>query len=68
MPAKVKLMFSHPAGEEHTVRPCRLIDWLREMDINPEEVIAIRDGRPIPVEESIKDGEQVEVIRVVSGG
>jgi len=61
-------MFSHPAGEEHEIEPGRLADWLREMDINPEEVIALRGGRPIPVEDRVKDGDEVEIIRVVSGG
>jgi len=41
---------------------------LKELSINPENVIILRDDRPIPVDAKIGPDDDLKVIRVVSGG
>jgi len=40
---------------------------LESMGINPETVVIIRDGIPVPTDEVAEEGE-IKVIRVISGG
>ena len=45
-----------------------LIDMLEKLQIPPDTVIIMRDGAPIPIDTNLKPNDEVEVIRVVSGG
>lgn len=40
---------------------------LRRLEINPESVVVLRDGLPVPDDDVVAPGE-VHVVRVVSGG
>ncbi len=42
-------------------------DVLESLGINPETVIVVRDGVPVPNEARVEEGE-VKVVRVISGG
>ena len=42
-------------------------DLLEELGINPETVVLVRNGLPVPVDDKVEEGE-LEVIRVISGG
>jgi len=42
-------------------------DLLLFLNLNPEEYIVIVDGKPVPIEERIKEGE-IKILKVVSGG
>ena len=37
------------------------------LDINPETVVALRDGRPVPADELVEGGD-LKIVRVVSSG
>lgn len=41
---------------------------LKAVNINPENVIIVRGETPIPVDARIRPGDNLKVIRVVSGG
>ncbi len=43
-------------------------DILQELGINRETVIVRLNGRLVPEEEELRDGDLIEIIRVVSGG
>jgi len=45
----------------------RYSDILESLNINPETVVLVRDGKPIPTDDFVAGGE-VKVLRVVSGG
>ena len=45
-----------------------LLAALRKSDIVPESVIATRDGDMILEDEILKDGDEVKLIAVISGG
>lgn len=42
-------------------------DILAGLGINPETVIVMVDGRPVPVDDTA-DTEYLEILRIVSGG
>ena len=42
-------------------------DVLESLGINPETVVVVKEGTPIPNEARVEEGE-VKVIRVISGG
>ncbi|WP_456468261.1 hypothetical protein [Archaeoglobus sp.] len=42
-------------------------DILESLGINPETVVIVKDGLPVPTDEVAEEGE-VKVIRVISGG
>lgn len=41
---------------------------LRELGIIPETVIPVRDGRIIPPDYRVEEGEEIELVDVISGG
>lgn len=42
-------------------------DILAELGINPETVVVMVDGRPVPVDD-IVDSSRIDILRIVSGG
>ena len=56
-------------GKEHEVRPgMTLRAALLKIDVQPEAVLAIRQGEMITDDEIIKDGDVIKLIAVISGG
>lgn len=54
---------------EYEVKPgMMLLDALRKINIVPESVIATREGEMILDDEILKDGDEVKLIAVISGG
>ena len=45
-----------------------LLDALKKSNIVPESVIATRDGEMILEDEILKEGDQIKLIAVISGG
>ena len=43
-------------------------DSIKELDIPPDTVIITRNGQPIPLDSELSDGDELAVIRVLSGG
>jgi len=55
--------------KEYEVRPgMALVDALKKNNIVPESVIAIRSGEMITDDEILKDGDEVKLVAVISGG
>ena len=44
------------------------LDMLKNLDLNPDVLLVIRNEVPIPVDEKLKDKDVLNIIRVVSGG
>jgi len=49
--------------EEKTIE-----DLLKKLNINTESVLVKRNGKFVPIEDGIKDKDEIEVIVVVSSG
>ncbi|MHB8776250.1 MAG: MoaD/ThiS family protein [Anaerolineales bacterium] len=45
-----------------------LLDALKKCNIVPESVIAMRDGEMITDDEVLRNGDEVKLIAVISGG
>jgi sulfur carrier protein ThiS len=45
-----------------------LRDAIKKLDILPESVIPVKDGEPITDDIILEDGDQIKLVRVISGG
>ncbi len=45
-----------------------VLNVLGELGLSPQEYIASLDGEVVPVDEPVKDGDAVVLVRIVSGG
>ena len=43
------------------------VKLLESLKINPETVVVVKDGLPVPTDETVSEGE-ITLIRVISGG
>jgi len=74
----VKLRLKIVAGSEERTVNVEVPDTEAEADtyesllarlgINPVEVIVLCNGRPVPEDEEVNGGGEIEIIRIVSGG
>ena len=56
-------------NKEFEVKPgMTLLSALQKIDVVPESIIATRDGEMILEDEILKDGDEVKLIAVISGG
>jgi sulfur carrier protein ThiS len=56
-------------NKEYEVKPgMTLLSALQKINVIPESVIATRDGEMILDDEILKDGDEVKLIAVISGG
>lgn len=67
MQIKVKVM-----GEKEKmlkVKPnSTVLKIIKKLKMNPEIVVVKKNDRIVPLEETLKEGDKVEIIRVISGG
>lgn len=62
----VKLLLRNTAYE---VKPgMTLLSSLEKIGVLPESVIAVRNGEMILEDEILKDGDEVKLVAVISGG
>ena len=43
-------------------------ELLKKLNINPETVIAAKNDELVPEDEELKDGDEVKLLAVISGG
>lgn len=67
---KVMLAIAHErrAVEVSVKENSRVFDVLNAAGINPETVVIFKNKKPIPLDEHVKDGDELYVIGVISGG
>jgi sulfur carrier protein ThiS len=46
----------------------RVVDIFKELNLNPEEYIVIRNGEVLTEDEKLEENDKIELIRVISGG
>ena len=62
-------MTGHKIDSKRSLSDCKTpMDVLAELKTSPETVIVVRKGKPIPVDELLKEGDKIHVIGVVTGG
>ena len=61
--------FDKRAQKVELARPRATVEEiLRAKGIRPDAVVVVRGGTPIPITDLVADGEELEVLEVVSGG
>ncbi len=45
-----------------------VFELLKQMNIHPDEVIVLSEGRPLPEDEVLVAGQSLRIVSVVSGG
>lgn len=56
------------SGEMEIPKNSQIIHLLEELDLNPETLVVKLNGKIVPEEEVLNNGDEVEIIPVVSGG
>ena len=65
----MKVIIRNPKRKELELEGNRRVDALiRELDLNPEQVLVIRDDDLLTRDIWIKDHETVEIVTAISGG
>ncbi|PKK81744.1 MAG: thiamine biosynthesis protein ThiS [Thermoplasmata archaeon HGW-Thermoplasmata-2] len=69
MKISVSLMTGHKIDSKRPLSDCKTpMEALSALKISPETVIVVRKGKPIPIDEPLKDGDEIQIIGVVTGG
>lgn len=66
---KLKIIFVGFNKKEETVdiNGQKYSEILDSLGINPETVVVVKDGTPVPTDD-VAEGGEIKVIRVISGG
>lgn len=60
-----------PTGGRHELElpgDARAADLVRQLELPTSACLVLRRGSPIPIDEPLSEGDQLEVIYVASGG
>lgn len=65
----MKVIIRNPRRREIEVEGRRQVrDLLRELDLNPESVLVIRDGNMLTRDDTVESGDTIEILSAISGG
>lgn len=65
----MKVIIRNPRRREIEVEGRRQVrDVLRELDLNPESVLVIRDGNMLTRDDTVESGDTIEILSAISGG
>jgi len=64
----VKLSRAKETKEIHLETESTVNDLLRKMNLKPDTLIVMSDNVPIPIDNALKEGQEVTIIQVSSGG
>jgi len=64
----VKLSRTKETKEIHLEIESTVNDLLRKMNLKPDTLIVMSDNVPIPIDNALKEGQEVTIIQVSSGG
>ena len=67
MKVDVKIIASGVSERSMDISGGTYEDLLFELDINPETVVVIKEGHPVPIDCKVSSGK-ITIIRVASGG
>lgn len=65
----MKVIIRNPRRRELEIEGRRQVrDILRQLDLNPESVLVIRDGNMITRDEMVEAADTIEILTAISGG
>jgi len=65
---KIKLSRTNETKELKTEEGTTINDVLKKIDLKPDTVIVMENDKPLPIDDKIKDGQEITIIQVSSGG
>lgn len=68
MKISIKLSRNNQEKELNLNKGSTVQDILKKIDIKPDTVIVMNKNRPIPIDEKIRENDQLTIIQVSSGG
>lgn len=68
MNIKVKISRTNETKQISIEKGLTVEDVLKKINLKPDTVIIINKSKPIPIDEVVKDGEELTIIQVSSGG
>jgi len=68
MKIRVKLKRSGEKKEINIDSNATVQSILKKLDIKPDTVIVMYNDKPIPVDETLKDNQELTILQVSSGG
>ena len=68
MKIKVKLSRISEKKELKLEAESTVEDLLKKIDLKPDTLIVMNKGTPIPIDNILKDGQELTIIQVSSGG
>jgi sulfur carrier protein len=66
--AEMQITLPDGSRKEMAVHNARIEDVLKELGINPVEVIVARNGKIVTEEENAGSADELKIVRVVHGG
>lgn len=64
----MRIIYPDGSVKEIGIKEKRIENLLKELSINPVEVIIARNGKIVPEDETVVDEDEIKVIRVIHGG
>ena len=68
MKITVKIQRSNDTKEVELKEKSTIQDLLKLIKIKPDTVIVMSGNKPVPIDDIIKDGQELSVLQVSSGG
>jgi sulfur carrier protein ThiS len=65
---KVKISRTNETKEVSLENGTTVQDLLKKINLKPDTIIVINKDKPIPIDDEIKDGEELTILQVSSGG
>lgn len=64
----MKIAMPDGSRKEMTVSVARIDEILKELNINPVEVVVAKNGKIVPEEETASCADELKIVRIVHGG
>ncbi|MFW6121207.1 MAG: MoaD/ThiS family protein [Petrotogales bacterium] len=68
MKIKVKILSEDSTEEIDLKSGSKVYDLLKKIHLRPDTLIVLKDSTPIPVDDTLDDGQELSIINVASGG
>lgn len=68
MKVKVNLLRSNETKEIQINAASTIETILKNLNIKPDTVIVMENKKPLPIDDKLKDGQEISIMQVSSGG
>jgi thiamine biosynthesis protein ThiS len=65
---KVKISRINKEKEVQLKKGSTVLDLLNKLKLKPDTVVVMSNKSPIPIDETLKDNQEITIIQVFSGG